>query len=282
MHLRRLPAGLLRTAPALLVVALAVLPAPLPAQAVRGFVVSGTPMAPVAGVFVLLVDTAGTVSRAGVSDSTGAYALLAPVAGIYTLQVQSGGYGPFLSDPFPLPRGQTLQLDLHVPRRIYTLPAVTIAGEAGAPAGVLSGFYERLDRGWGIFFTRDEIQKRGARRISDLLHGLPDVRVIRRSDIESTVRFGTELARVNVGPLSLGEDGAHQIVGDSPLRCSPLLYVDGIKFGRADEVLDQVGPTDIEGIEIYRRATEVPPEFGGLYARCGVILVWTRRPVLKN
>jgi hypothetical protein len=56
-----------------------------------------------------------------------------------------------------------------------------------------------------------------------------------------------------------------------------MMYVDGVAFGRADDVLDQVGPTDIEGIEIYRRATEVPPEFGGLQARCGVILVWTRR-----
>jgi hypothetical protein len=134
-----------------------------------------------------------------------------------------------------------------------------------------------MERGWGLFITREEIERRGARRISDLLYGLPDVRVVRRSELESTVRFGTELSRVNVGPLSQGDDGAPQVVADVPLRCAPLLYVDGMKFGRADEVLDQVGPAEIEGIEVYRRSSEVPPEFGGIYARCGVILVWTRR-----
>jgi hypothetical protein len=254
----------------------------LGAQTVSGRVVSGSPPAPVGGAFVLLVDSLGVVTQAALSDSEGSYVLVAPSMGLYTVRVQRGSYATTNSGPVRLSDGEAIRVDMHLPRPALLLPPVTITAPARAhPTGVLAGFYERMEKGWGYFITREEIEKRGARRISDLLHGIPDVRVIRRSELESTVRVGTELSRINVGPLSLGTDGAPQIVVDTPFRCSPILWVDGSKFGRADEVLDQVGPTDIEGIEFYRRSSEVPPEFGGIYARCGVLLIWTRRSSME-
>ncbi|RMH14199.1 MAG: hypothetical protein D6701_11515, partial [Gemmatimonadetes bacterium] len=41
--------------------------------------------------------------------------------------------------------------------------------------------------------------------------------------------------------------------------------------------LDLIRPEDIEAIEVYRGASEVPAEFGGSDAGCGAIVIWTRR-----
>lgn len=256
----------------------AALPSNLAAQTITGRILADPSGLPVAGAYVLLIDSAGVVTRAVVSDSLGAYGLIAPRHGFYTVRVRQGNFASSASEPFHLSSRRRIEVDLHLPLPIHTLPAITVVAPASARlTGMLAGFQRRMEQGWGHFITRDEIARRGARRISDLLHGLPDVRVIPLSELQSTVRFGTELSRVHIGPFSIGEDGTPKVVGYAPLRCAPLLYVDGIKFGRADEVLDQVGPAEIEGIEVYRRSTEVPPEFGGLHARCGVILVWTRR-----
>jgi hypothetical protein len=252
---------------------------PAVAQTVGGRVVSGDrDPQPVAGALVILLDSTGVAHRAVLTDALGRYVLSAPAPGSYMLQVRRAGNTAVATEPFLLVGAATAHLDLRLAPRVYTLKPVTVVSDAAsAPVGMLAGFYQRMARGWGSYITREEIRKRGARQISELLYGRPDVRVIRRSELQSTVRVGTELSRLNVGPLSLGEDGTPQLAADAPLPCSPMMYVDGVAFGRADDVLDQVGPTDIEGIEIYRRATEVPPEFGGLQARCGVILVWTRR-----
>jgi hypothetical protein len=40
---------------------------------------------------------------------------------------------------------------------------------------------------------------------------------------------------------------------------------------------DLATPTILEGIEIYRGASTIPPEFISPESRCGVIALWTRR-----
>jgi hypothetical protein len=60
--------------------------------------------------------------------------------------------------------------------------------------------------------------------------------------------------------------------------CKPAVFIDGVQI-RAEpmEMLFQVHPGSLEGIEVYQRAATVPGEFGGSSAQCGVIAVWTRR-----
>ena len=44
---------------------------------------------------------------------------------------------------------------------------------------------------------------------------------------------------------------------------------------------DMVLPSSVEGIEIYRGLSTVPPEFLNPDAECGVIAIWTRRGGLR-
>jgi hypothetical protein len=40
--------------------------------------------------------------------------------------------------------------------------------------------------------------------------------------------------------------------------------------------LDTIDPAAVAGVEIYRRASQVPFEFVGLRDGCGVVAVWSR------
>ena len=41
-------------------------------------------------------------------------------------------------------------------------------------------------------------------------------------------------------------------------------------------LMDEVRPEDVEGLEIYRGAASLPPEFNKGSAMCGAVVIWTR------
>jgi hypothetical protein len=68
--------------------------------------------------------------------------------------------------------------------------------------------------------------------------------------------------------------------------CWPMVYVNrllvstgglagaGAEPAAVDELVDS---DDVWAMEVFRGAAEVPPEFSGPNAGCGVIVLWTRR-----
>lgn len=116
------------------------------------------------------------------------------------------------------------------------------------------GFYERQTQGYaGTFLSREAITERGANTFTELLEGLPSVRVL---------PGGIEGARVVFQRgVSMRDSGV----------CAPALYLDGVKsqIRVYDSILD---PTHIEGMEVYTGAN-VPGQFND---PCGAILIWTR------
>ena len=132
-------------------------------------------------------------------------------------------------------------------------------------------------------FVRDEMEAVAAARASDLLGRAPGVRSCTdplRGDLRRRVVF----TRLTLGN---GE------------RCYPSLYVDGqmVRVGRARDTPDAltiegikpeageqvpsldelIPPHEIEAVEMYPTPGQVPQRFTRLGARCGVIVVWTRR-----
>lgn len=55
------------------------------------------------------------------------------------------------------------------------------------------------------------------------------------------------------------------------------LFIDGKHFSTQDLGIDIINPQDLIAVEVFRTIAEVPAEFGGHHARCGVVSVWTRR-----
>ena len=141
----------------------------------------------------------------------------------------------------------------------------------------------------GSQWTREQIQARAPQRVTDLLAGIPGARVV--PGTSGLGRAGIEL------------DGSLLSHGG---RCHPRVFVDGIMVIRGDarargldvsglpaateaalpgaerpemELDDLVQPEDIQAVEVYRRASEVPVRFGGTSTstQCGVVVIWTRR-----
>ncbi|NIM49983.1 MAG: TonB-dependent receptor plug domain-containing protein [Gemmatimonadales bacterium] len=214
---------------------------------------------------VILIDAAGVTRAGGITDSAGGFRLWAPEPGTYSIRADAKGYTTLVSPPFRLKGEETIELELRVSGEVEQLEPVVVTGEAQPFApGPLRGFWERKRRGFGQFVTREEIEKSGAVYFTDVLRMVPSVRVVRNP-------------RLN--PFSAHSQYTVRIVGYG--NCQPVLYLDGIKLGKIDEVTERgpdvfLSPHDLEAIEVYR-VSEVPGEFGGSDARCGVIVVWTKR-----
>jgi hypothetical protein len=56
------------------------------------------------------------------------------------------------------------------------------------------------------------------------------------------------------------------------------VYLDGLRFPlfRGESIDHLVSPMELEGIEVYAHAAQVPVEFQRTRAGCGAILFWTR------
>jgi hypothetical protein len=112
---------------------------------------------------------------------------------------------------------------------------------------------------------------------TDVFRGIPGVRVepgpagyVIRS--ARAVSLGGGVVRTGPGGGVPGDDGPGKPItgGD----CPPAYYVDGIPRRLGGALDGEFSTYDIEGVEIY--FGNVPPQWGGSQAMCGVIVIWTR------
>jgi hypothetical protein len=136
---------------------------------------------------------------------------------------------------------------------------------AGPLSPSLQRFYQRVERGRGAFLTRDQIDRRKPRRLTDLFREIPGVRVTPGPRGERLMMTGAIPTMYAVNP--------RWEAGDCPVQ----YYLDGMSY-QPDfaGVPNDVRPDEVEGIEVYRRLSEVPVEFRRPGAECGVVLIWLR------
>jgi hypothetical protein len=119
---------------------------------------------------------------------------------------------------------------------------VEAEGERAIPRLATEGFYHRQNLGFGDFITPGEIERRQPLFFSDLFREIPGLKVD------------------NDGGITLP-------------RCTPRIWIDGIRArGPLSELLLV---TDIQAVEVYRRASSIPLQYGGTGGQCAV-LIWTK------
>lgn len=161
------------------------------------------------------------------------------------------GFRPDTARLADLPLGTVTEHTLQ--RLALPLPAMTVTGRREV-RGPLAGFYQRRAQGMGRFFTAEEIERRGLRRPSDLIRGVPGVQVV---------------------PLRGGRV-AYRIRGSN---VAPLVWLDGNPMTAAELDLDAFDLRSFAGIEIYAGAATVPPQFTGgrmMSSSGGAIVLWSR------
>lgn len=219
---------------------------------VRGVVTDKSSGKAVSGAQILLPEE----TRSTISDSTGRFQLGGLHAGWSKLVVRASGFPPLRTD-VELHAGRvsnrSIELDSTEAGRLaaaQTLPAISVSADATPVSYRLADFERRRHEGRGQYLTEEEITSSGAYNIADAVKTMRGV----------TYECG-------------GGAGCYVRMTRAPMRCLPEFIVD-------NQVMNDFGPVtpirDIIGLEVYTGPTEVPGEYAGRYAGCGVIVVWTR------
>ena len=192
-----------------------------------------------------------------VTDDSGAFRLTGLPTGTITLQLRRLGFVP-TAFVVTLVAEETRELGVVLAEAAEELDAVDV--QASGLRGKMSGFNARRVRGVGTFITREEIERRQPGKMSQLLRYVPGVYVPQDNS--------------DMRPSSVGMRRAAGL--SSQGSCGAQLYVDGQHY--PDGRLDDFRPAEVEGIEIYKSASEIPAAFRSRDTMCGVIAIWTRDP----
>jgi hypothetical protein len=135
----------------------------------------------------------------------------------------------------------------------HTLPAVAVSATAPDVTSYrLLDFERRRRTGRGQYLSDEEIRASSAANVSDATRGMRGV----------TLHCGGSAIR-----------GCRIQMARAPMNCEPEYIVDG----RADNMFGPTTPIrDIVALEVYTGPSDVPGEFAGTNAGCGVIVLWTR------
>ncbi len=215
--------------------------------ALVGQVVSASTGRPVEGAVVHLLRS----GYGALTDSTGNFRIPQTWAGPDSLEVRFIGYEPS-HQPIDLVPDETTRVTLLLSQTVVRIADLTVEIRQTRRARNLAGFVERMERGFGTFFTPRDVQTRNPRLPSDLFRGEPGVQVGR-------MEYGR-------APVYLGD-------GASGRRCPPAVYLDGVY--QAGMQIDDLPKEDMGAVELYKRGTETPMEFMRVGSTCGAIVIWT-------
>jgi len=205
---------------------------------------------PIPGVEVTALKAAKVVR----TDTAGRFSLSALPPGSSDFTFRRLAYSPLVLSIL-VPAGDTTSVEVTLGVTALRLTGVVVQ-EHAAQLRFLEEFESRRRRGFGHFVTRAQIERRNPLLLSDMMRAIPGAVVMRGANGRAALRF----ARV-------GRD-----------NCPPQFFVDGLQVDGFS--IDDMPPDDVEGIEVYAGASEVPPEFNRMRGTtiCGTVAIWTRIP----
>ncbi len=249
------------------------------AQGVQGVLVEPGSGNPIRSAEVSVRDAYGAVTGSAVTDNRGFFRIQTPTPGRYIFSAQALGYAELEDQAVEVPYGKLAVLEVRMAPAALELEPLVVTAEARAFNLEMEGFYERESKGLdnGIFFPPEVLEERQPRRLSDLFLTLPGVRVAEPA--------------LGAGGRAIWFRSGERLSGP----CWPMVYLDrhlvstggfviidpksgqpttGAEPGAVDELVHGL---DVSAVEVYRNPAEIPPEFNGPNAGCGVIVIWTKR-----
>src|SRR5687768_5195595 len=150
---------------------------PVAAQTLRGRVIDGQTRQPLGGVSLQLLRDDKVIATA-VSDSSGRFLVAAPDAGRYRLAGARIGYADARTAMVELTREETVSAELQMSSQAVKV-APLVVETTRDPYLDTSGFYDRLQTRSGDYMTTEQVRRRSAQNVSDLLRGLRDIKIQR-------------------------------------------------------------------------------------------------------
>jgi hypothetical protein len=185
------------------------------------------------------------------SSKAGEFTLTKVGSGQHMISLRRIGYAP-LVDTLRVQASDTIRVKYRMQSVGAPLPTVTVSTQGRFDVLFTSGFDERRNYGLGKFLTPDDWRGRHNATLADILSA--DVPAVYMTDGAAASRRG-----------GISKSGP----------CYLSVWLDGVRS--LPRRLDQISTADIAGIEVYRGPSEVPLQYGGTGAQCGVLLIWTGR-----
>jgi len=204
------------------------------------------------GATVTLTNEATKFARTAVTDAKGQFFFAAVDVGNYTLKAELQGFKTYEAKGVRINANSTANADvgLEVGTQSETVDVTAtrdiIRTDSGAREGVI---------------TPGQIESLSVigRNPTELLRTLPGVHVSQRMAGEPQ-------------PVDMQRSRSSSMQS----TCVVQLYVDGQPYPNGN--LDDFAPLSLEGVEVYRSASEIPADFRTRNATCGLISLWTRDP----
>jgi hypothetical protein len=202
------------------------------------------------------------------SDRDGRFRIADVPAGEHVLEFSSLGHQT-LQMPVDLASGTVLDLDVRLAVAAVEIEGVAVTGRSDL-SPEMQGFHTRMGRGYGTYFTAEQIATMRARTVTDVLQRVP----------------GAEIRSI-AGPF-----GSSQVVqmgraqGFAGARdCSAVYFLNGMAFPVPGHIGINafIRADEIDGMEVYTGASRIPAQFntGTQNSRCGVVVIWTRSGPLR-
>lgn len=153
----------------------------------------------------------------------------------------------------------------------FRLPDVQVTAKRAKPAeyagtSKYDDFFRRKLVGFGTFISREEIERSNAFHTIEILRQTPGVKVnIVGNPALGAVAFSRCNTREWDYNVTVWIDGMRQFPAGGQ-TASP---------ADVGEMISRIGPSNIEMIEIYRGASQIPAEFH--VDGCAAIAIWTRK-----
>ncbi len=212
---------------------------------VRGHV-NGVTGRPVSGAHVTVWGTGIET----VTSMDGEFTLGNLPEGTHTLETRAVGFAP-ARQPVDIVRGSPGAAEVELANIAITLDTMKVFAQRIYPSPFSGDFERRRRVGGGRFFDEKEIEQRRPTLLTDLLRGIPGIRVV------PSIWGGVDVAM-------------------SPGNCRPDLVIDGSR-----QINDPTFPlntlvwaNELRAVEVYTNPLKVPEEFKS-GSMCGAIVVWT-------
>jgi len=196
----------------------------------------------------------GTESQT-TTDSTGRFSMAGLPLGLHVVRARKIGYKVSYT-PVRLAAGDEWKGRIVIRRLPQILAEIVVVGKWGKPpqyanTAKYDDFYRRRAGRVGRYLTREDIDRRNAVRITQLLTGTLGLRV------------------------GFDRPGGDEIEFATCPAFGISIWIDGQKLsGTVAELLRVINPSDVEAMEIYSRESQVPAEFRD--SSCAAIVMWTR------
>lgn len=218
---------------------------------------------PIDGATIRLADSLGSV-RETVTSRQGTFVFETVPAGEYVLGVRRIGYEVF-STPLEVGPANVESWNFRLRRRAIPLDPLEVDIEGRPRRLVESGYYDRMEEGWGVFVEPAwiEANKRGFVRLSDFISTLQ-----MRAPLPRCAKIPVYLDRRPVGAVdgsgtsrsySLDPDGTFR----SPVEAPPTL-------------LEELSVHEVGAAELYPPGSKMPFfAWDGTSMECGAIILWS-------